>query len=616
MDVKSVEEKIIDNYDKSSRNLDTELALMESEARFRALAEAAPALIFVYQDKSIRYVNSQFQKVTGYSEEECLKMKFWDFLHQDSRELARERGIARQKGENVPGRYEIKILSKGGQEIIGDLSVSLIEFECKPAVIGLIIDISEQKRGEKALRESEILYRTVFETTGTAMMIFEEDMRISLINKEFEILSGYSKEEVENKKLWTEFVAEDDIEKMQDFHQKRRIDPAMVPATYEFKFLDQWRSVKDIFITVDIIPGTLKSVVSFMDITERKKNEEEIRHLSFNDKLTGLYNRTFFEAELKRLDTESQLPLSLIMGDINGLKLINDALGYPKGDKLLKKIAEILKKFCRQEDIIARWGGDEFIILLPGTDYRVASDILKKIQKTANKYNPDLPFQISLSLGMASKNNYTQNIREVLKEAEDNLYRNKLFDSKSARSSFIFSLEKTLWTRSHETKEHCQRLREMAEKIGQAVSLADSDLDKLKLLSVLHDIGKIAVPNSILDKPGQLIPEEWETIKKHPETGYRIALSSPELLPIAEAILKHHERWDGKGYPLGLKGEEIPLLSRILALTDTYDVMIHGRPYKAAVNQEEVLNEIQRCAGTQFDPELANLFIRLISKIC
>ncbi len=611
--MEQVDEKIENNQGKYRNNFDIELALMESEAKFRALAEAAPALIFVYQDTSIRYVNTCFQKVTGYSEEECLNMKFWEFLHQDCQETAKKRGLARQKGEKVPSRYEIKVFGKGGQEITGDLSVSRIEFDGKPAVIGLILDISEKKKREKALQESEILYRTIFETTGTAMMIFGEDMRIYLINREFEKLSGYSREEVENKKLWTEFVVEDDINKMKDFHRKRRIDSVNAPANYEFRFLDRWKNIRDIYITVDIIPGTAKSVVSFMDITKRNRAEEEIRYLSFYDKLTGLYNRAFFETELNRLHTERQLPLSLIMVDINGLKLINDALGYREGDKILKEIAETLKQFCRQEDIIARWGGDEFIILLPGTDYKAASAVLKRIQKAANKNRVDLPLQLSISLGMASKNSLTQNMREVIKEAEDNLYRNKLFDTRSVRSSFVFSLEKTLWARSHETREHCYRLQKMAEGIGKELELPESELDKLKLLSALHDIGKIAVPNSILDKAGKLSPEEWQIVKKHPETGYRIALSSPELIPIADGILKHHERWDGKGYPLGIKGEEIPLLSRIIALADTYDVMIHGRPYREAVSQEEVLNEIRSCAGTQFDPELAQLFIMLVS---
>lgn len=341
-----------------------------------------------------------------------------------------------------------------------------------------------------------------------------------------------------------------------------------------------------------------------------KQAEAEIKYLSYHDKLTGLYNRAFFEEELKRISTKNQLPLGLIIGDINGLKLINDALGHLQGDKVLIKAAEIFRKECRQGDIISRWGGDEFIVLLPQCDSSAALKVFKRINKSIIKIE-SLPIPINLSLGMAVQNCIDQDMNDVIREAEEKMYRNKLLESRSTRSSFIKSLEKTLWERSHETEEHCRRMQEMAQKMGKALELTDSELDNLKLLAALHDIGKIAIPNAILDKPGKLSPEEWETIKNHPETGYRITISSPELAPIAEAILHHHECWDGSGYPLGLKGEKIPLISRIIAIADAYDVMINGRPYKKAMSREATLAEIERCAGTQFDPELVRKVLSL-----
>ncbi len=334
-----------------------------------------------------------------------------------------------------------------------------------------------------------------------------------------------------------------------------------------------------------------------------KQCEAEIRYLSYHDKLTGLYNRAYFEEELKRISTKRQLPLGFIIGDVNGLKLINDALGHFEGDKVLKEAAEIFRKACRQEDIISRWGGDEFIVLLPRCDSETTSKIFKRINNSFIRIN-SLPIPINISLGMAIQTSLDQNVGELIREAEEKMYRNKLLESRSNRSTFIKSLEKTLWERSHETEEHCQRMQEMTYKIGKAFNLTSSEMDNLKLLAALHDIGKIAIPNSILDKPGKLSPEEWETIKNHPEIGYRIVIGSPELAPIAEAVLHHHEWWDGSGYPLGLKGEAIPLISRILAIADAYDVMVNGRPYKKAMNREEALAEIKRCAGTQFDPNL------------
>jgi diguanylate cyclase (GGDEF)-like protein len=344
------------------------------------------------------------------------------------------------------------------------------------------------------------------------------------------------------------------------------------------------------------------------NITQQKQDEEKIRYLSYHDKLTGLYNRAFFEEELKRLDTERQLPISIIIGDVNGLKLVNDAFGHHDGDELLTSAASLLKEACRDDDIIARWGGDEFAILLPQTSAEDALKIYKRIKNSCREAG-SYPLQISISLGVATKEYSWQNIGEILREAEDRMYRNKLLEHKSNRSVFITSLEKTLWMKSHETREHTSRLRGMVVQLGQALNLPENELDNLTLLASLHDIGKLAIPSNILDKLGRLTPEEWETIKKHPEIGYRISLSSPDLSPIADSILMHHERWDGTGYPLGKKGTDIPLNARILAIADAYDVMVNGRPYQKAMEHKEALEEIVRCAGTQFDPRIAKMFI-------
>lgn len=465
-----------------------EKALRQSEEKFRKLTETAPALICVFQEEKLRYVNSIFEAVSGYSKEECMSLNPLALIHPEYRTLLKNRAIKRLKGEKTLSRYEAKFINKDGKEFWGEVSVDVFDFGKESAIIGVIYDISE-----------------------------------------------------------------------------------------------------------------------------RKKSEETIRFLKFHDKLTGLYHRAFFEEEISRMDTRRQLPLSIIMADVNGLKFINDTFGNHEGDKILKKVAEILKASCREEDVIARLGGDEFAILLPQTTEEVCLKKCEQIKKFAHEVENAF-LKLSISLGVASKVDVNEDLQKVFKEAEDRMYRNKLLESKSTRSVFINSLEKTLWERSHETEEHTRRVRTFAEKLGRAIDLPDSELDSLILLATLHDIGKIAIPNSILDKPDKLSDEEWEIIKKHPDTGYRIAISSPELVSIADGILSHHERWDGKGYPRGLKGEAIPILARILAIADSYDVMINERPYKKAFTQEEAINEIKRCSETQFDPELVEIFVELISK--
>ncbi|HBN83245.1 MAG TPA: GGDEF domain-containing protein, partial [Clostridiales bacterium] len=191
----------------------------------------------------------------------------------------------------------------------------------------------------------------------------------------------------------------------------------------------------------------------------------------------------------------------------------------------------------------------------------------------------------------------------------------KLLQSKSIHNSVISSLKTSLWEKNQDTEEHANRLVKLSKAIGEKMMLTGEQMSKLELLSTLHDIGKIGVSDGIINKPGKLSQEERILMNKHPEIGYRIAMTSNELSPIAEYILSHHERYDGKGYPQGMKGEQIPLLSRIIAVVDAFDAMTSDRPYRKAMTQEAAIDEIGRNAGTQFDPVVAKLFMELISEM-
>ncbi|MFZ7119524.1 MAG: HD domain-containing phosphohydrolase [Eubacteriaceae bacterium] len=359
--------------------------------------------------------------------------------------------------------------------------------------------------------------------------------------------------------------------------------------------------------------GTVLGLIGISrDITERKKREQEILYLTYHDVLTGLYNRTFFEKEIRRLDTEQQLPLSVIVGDINGLKLINDALGHKEGDKLLVEVAKILRFCCRSQDIISRIGGDEFCILLPKTDMQDAQLVLDRIKKKclecSNKAHKEV-YYASISLGHATKLKIKESIEKTLNIAEDRMYKLKLLEYKSIHNSIISSIKKTMFEKSNETEEHSERLAELSKKLGKALGLNDEELTELELLSTLHDIGKISIDGCILKKTGKLTENDWSEIRKHPEIGYRITHASLELRHISEYILSHHERWDGKGYPQGLSGTNIPLLSRIIAIVDSFDAMTHDRTYRKAMTKESAIQEIIKNAGTQFDPEISQVFI-------
>lgn len=346
------------------------------------------------------------------------------------------------------------------------------------------------------------------------------------------------------------------------------------------------------------------------DITERKKHEEKIAYMSFHDKLTGLYNRAYIEDAMKRIDTPRNLPVSLIMADLNNLKLINDSHGHSVGDDWIKKAAEIISKSCRQEDILARWGGDEFVIILPNTTHKESEKIVERIH--AAEINNNSEIDISMALGTATKSSADENLFETLSIAEDRMYINKFTNKKSDRSMVLSSFLNILKEKSYETESHVNRISEMAREFGERLNLDKEDRDKLFLLSLLHDIGKISIPENILNKTDKITDKEWELIKTHPESGHRIIKSIPRFSHIAEEILHHHERWDGTGYPDELKGEEIPLLSRILTIVDSFDVMRSGRPYKRAMSEEEIFKELERCSGSQFDPELIDVFLDIL----
>jgi diguanylate cyclase (GGDEF)-like protein len=346
---------------------------------------------------------------------------------------------------------------------------------------------------------------------------------------------------------------------------------------------------------------------------DKNLNERKIEKLSYYDSLTGLYNRRFFEEEMKRLNTTRNLPMSIIIADLNGLKIINDSYGHEKGDQILVQAAQILKSSLREEDILARYGGDEFAVLLPKTTKQAAERIEKRIKEKCKKTKNDL-IPISIALGRATKEKPKQDIEEILKKADDTMYKNKLSESRSSKSNIVQGLINVLNSKSNETKEHSIRMTKIAFEFGQKLNLSNAEQNRLSVLATLHDIGKININKSILKKKDSLNDEEWEAIKKHSEYGYKIAKSSEEFAAVAEDILAHHEHWNGEGYPHSLKEKNIPYLARIISIIDAYDVMTHDRPYKNAISKEEALAEIKRCSGSQFDPDLAEIFIEMLTE--
>lgn len=466
----------------------------------------------------------------------------------------------------------------------------------------------------RQLEQSEYRFRAMFLQSPIGITITDSISGLAYeVNQSFLDIMGMTREE-HAKYSWTELTHPDDL--AEDLAFMKQLTSGEIDSyAMDKRFMRPDGTYVWVHMAVTAMQMEIENrnvhLCMVMDISARKEMEQAILWANRHDVLTGIENLQAFEQALYEADTRKQFPLSVLIGDVNGLKVVNDAFGREAGDELLIAVAQVMKRNAEGRGSSARIGGDEFAMVLPETSEKEAWELAQQIQREVGRLGVR-NVRITISFGVSVKQVERESLNELLKQAENALRRSKLTESPSAHSRAVHTIISTLHEKNRREELHSRRVSVLSVRLAEVAGMGTKEAAELRTAGLLHDIGKIAIDDSVLNKQGKLTAQEWEEVKRHPEIGWRILGSVGELGELANYILSHHERMDGKGYPRGLSGQAIPIPSRIIAIADAYDAMTAPRPYRESISDAEAAAEIKRCAGSQFDTNLARLFVEQV----
>lgn len=585
-----------------------------TKERYFELYDLAPEGYLVISDKGmIIESNLTAANMLGYARSKLLKQRLSQYIYEE--DVSRYYNHRKKLFESLDSQEcELRMLKNDGSIFWGHMKANVVLVEGKPTCRLIFSDISERKKTDFHLQEimEDLLESQRIAHLGTWRLNLATNQVVW--SKELYKMFGFDPtlpppNYTEHMKLFTP----ESWDKLSTSLEKTRTTG--IPYELELETITQTGSNGWLWARgeaeVDAEGNILTLWGAAQDITERKRVENELIYLCYHDHLTELHNRRFFEKELVRLDVKENWPLSIIMFDVNGLKMVNDSFGHKSGDELLKKAAEVIRKACREEDVIARIGGDEFAVLLPKTTSDETLKIANYIKELATNEKVN-NIELSISYGYESKTTGKQSISDVIGNAENHMYQHKLYERSSLRSNTIDLIMSTLFEKSNREAMHSNKVSFICQSIATKMKLDNNTVSKMKIAGLIHDIGKIGVQEEILNKQGSLTIDERRDVQRHPEIGWRLLSSTNEFSELAKFVLAHHEKWDGSGYPSGTIGEAIPLEARIIAVADAYDAMTSERSYRKKFNQEDAIKEMKRCSGTHFDPKIVDVFVNQV----
>ena len=562
------------------------------------------AILIANKDSKVEMVNTKFCEMLHLSKKDILKKRVEHLLDKI------------YSNENIKFNRDINLGSKSVKEysvydkVVEVHVVKVNNYDSEISSIVTLIDVTWRVGVKKEIIKQKNMLNSIIDAIPESIFFKDVNSKYLGCNLAFEELFDVKREEIIGKGNEVLALSKDEAENFvtKDKEVLETGKCIKVESIHTYKngkvFLEDIKA--PIFGEGNEIIGV---VGTSRDITERKKLEDKLTYLSYRDKLTGLYNRTYFDKVSEEYNKNKEDIISIIMGDMNGLKIVNDSLGHLEGDRFIVEISKIIKKVVKDKGEVVRWGGDEIVIILKGTDKDKAIEISEDISNECLLANHK-PVPLSISLGVSSGKG--KNINELITEAEKEVYKNKLLNDATIRKATINSIKRNIYN-NDESKKRIKRMMKLANKIGEEMKLSKNEMDNLRLVVKLHDIGKIGISYEILEKGNNLTKEEIELIKLHTEKGYRILQADKDLSHIASAVLTHHERWDGKGYPLGLAGNSIPFCARVVYLLNAYDYMINGKDEK--ISEEEAIEVIKKESGKKFDPRLVKVFLRVLNKL-